>query len=295
MKKLTIISFSILLLASACSNQKNSAITNTNSTASSQDQSAQIGELQKEVNQLKNQKPQVVIKEQPAAQPNLASIIQEWQVKMALVECSWQYADPNHNYSAYGSGLLTKDKFGYIYIYTNRHVVADSQGQTPSSCSVTISGDSNSYQFQNYDYTGSPNDFASEANNIGQSFYVDSTNDFAMIRLYLPDDYTKTIAATLNYCKNPAVEGNSMVILGYPAIGSQTGVTATEGIVSGTDGSYYITSAKVEHGDSGGAAILEQNDCYLGIPTYAVSGSVESLARILDIAKVGEVQYTIHP
>ena len=64
---------------------------------------------------------------------------------------------------------------------------------------------------------------------------------------------------------------------------TRTDVTATEGIISGFDGDYYITSAKVEHGNSGGAAILVKESCELGIPTFVQTGSIESLARILDL------------
>jgi len=306
MKKFLVI-FALSLLATACHKTATTGAINTPQQQPQQQQSSisvtppanqsqQIAQLQQEVDQLKNQKPpQVIIKEQPAPQPNLPSIIQEWQSKMAYIQCSWQYSNAAQNYSASGSGLVSKDKFGTIYVYTNRHVVADSQGYTPSSCDLTISGDPSAYHFSKADYTGSPLDFAAEATNLGQSFYVAAASDFAMIRLYAPDEYTKSIASTLNYCKTSAPDGDAMVILGYPAIGSQTGITATEGIISGTDGNYYITSAKVDHGDSGGAAILEKNDCYLGIPTYALTGGIESLARILDVKTVPEVQYTIGP
>jgi hypothetical protein len=82
-----------------------------------------------------------------------------------------------------------------------------------------------------------------------------------------------------------------MVILGYPVYGTGAGtytsvfstieITATEGIISGMDEIYYTTSAKIDHGNSGGLAIDENNDCYIGIPTAAIEGQIESLGRIL--------------
>ena len=99
-----------------------------------------------------------------------------------------------------------------------------------------------------------------------------------------PDKNIKTIASSfLNFCEQKPNLGDGVVVLGYPGIGSTNSVTATEGIISGFDGDYFITSAKVEQGNSGGAAILSKEDCLLGIPTYASLGQVESLARILDI------------
>lgn len=63
-------------------------------------------------------------------------------------------------------------------------------------------------------------------------------------------------------------------------------IAVTEGIISGFEGNYFITSAKVEHGNSGGAAIHVRNNCLLGLPTFAQVGYIESLARILDIRTV---------
>ena len=83
-------------------------------------------------------------------------------------------------------------------------------------------------------------------------------------------------------CSNSIINiGDKIVVLGYPAIGTEGGITATEGIISGIEKNYYVTSAKIDHGNSGGAAILVKDDCYLGIPTWANPGSIESLARIL--------------
>ncbi len=97
-------------------------------------------------------------------------------------------------------------------------------------------------------------------------------------------------------CTSTADIGEPLVILGYPSYGSGAGtfvsvfstldVTATEGIVSGNDAGYYTTSAKIEHGNSGGIAIDENRDCYLGIPTASYTGQIESLGRILPASYV---------
>jgi S1-C subfamily serine protease len=60
-------------------------------------------------------------------------------------------------------------------------------------------------------------------------------------------------------------------------------LTATDGIISGYAGDYYITSAKIERGNSGGPAILIKGKCLLGIPTFVTVGSLEALGRVLDI------------
>jgi hypothetical protein len=98
-----------------------------------------------------------------------------------------------------------------------------------------------------------------------------------------PDSYIQQIADNgNNVCNAQPKIGDSVIILGYPAIGSANSITATDGIISGIESNYYVTSAKVEHGNSGGAAILKDKNCYVGIPSYAETGDIESLARILD-------------
>lgn len=97
-----------------------------------------------------------------------------------------------------------------------------------------------------------------------------------------PSELMKSLKTPQSICRAKASVGDEVVIIGYPSIGSSRDVTATEGIISGYDGEYYITSAKIEHGNSGGIAVLVKNDCNLGIPTAVVAGSLESLGRILD-------------
>ena len=53
--------------------------------------------------------------------------------------------------------------------------------------------------------------------------------------------------------------------------------------MSGFESNYFVTSAKVERGNSGGTAVLLKNNCFLGVPTFVQSGALESLARILDV------------
>jgi S1-C subfamily serine protease len=87
-------------------------------------------------------------------------------------------------------------------------------------------------------------------------------------------------------CTTVPTIGDSVVMLGYPQIGARESVTATEGIISGFDAKYYTTSAKIEKGNSGGAAIDVKRNCFLGLPTLVFAGRIESLARILPVASL---------
>lgn len=84
-------------------------------------------------------------------------------------------------------------------------------------------------------------------------------------------------------CVSKPSIGDRVLILGYPGIGSKESVTATEGIISGFDAAMYTTSAKIEKGNSGGAVVSIEKNCFLGIPASVLPGNVESLARILPL------------
>lgn len=77
--------------------------------------------------------------------------------------------------------------------------------------------------------------------------------------------------------------GEEIVVLGYPLIGGET-LTASEGIISGFEKDYYLTtSAKIEQGGSGGGAFLKSTGCLAGMASFARLGKVESFARLISI------------
>lgn len=197
---------------------------------------------------------------------NTAQIIGEWRPKIAYVECDWKNADGSIYQTQSGSGIVTREKTGYPAVVTNEHVVVDDTGTATSQCRVQVP-----------DYGKIITVGADQISRSSAGY------DWARIDLDNSDAHMNSLAgAGFNVCAETPSLGTNIVILGYPGIGSRTDITATEGIISGYDGNFYITSAKVDHGDSGGAAISLQKNCYLGIPTFAKTGGVESLARILD-------------
>ena len=197
---------------------------------------------------------------------SLSSIISQWRPLIANVECQFKYSDTGRLYQkSSGSGIAIKFDNTPSAILTNKHVLTDSNGYGADSCSAKLLDSSEI---------------------LASSDIRSTTKEYDLGYIYIsnPSDYFKNL--TLNFpslCPQKPFLGDEIVVLGYPSIGSKNGLTATEGIVSGFDGNYFITSAKVEQGNSGGAAILLKDNCLLGIPTFVTLGKVESLARILDI------------
>lgn len=200
----------------------------------------------------------------PAKSDNLAIVVSQWSQIIARVECDFVQNQESWVSSGSGTALGWNNQ---TVVLSNRHVLVP-ENITPSTCRMKLPSNTSTYS--------------------GDDIRVSSTGaDWAVLYLSNPDSQIKNITATQPaICKNKPSIGDSVVILGYPTVGSKTGITATEGIIAGYDGDFFITSAKVEQGNSGGAAILLKDNCLLGIPTFAQSGKIESLARIMDISVV---------
>ncbi len=197
--------------------------------------------------------------------PDVTAIIKQWRPRIADVSCEWP---PQNGKQAIKSGtavLLPSTDIAAPQLFTSKHVVTYLD-KLPELCTLTFPDQSERIQV-----TG-------EAMTLSQTKY-----DWAKITLTNPPLYARLLAALpANRCNTPPSTGDTVLILGYPKIGVKEDITATEGIISGVENNYYITSAKVERGNSGGAAILSKQNCYLGIPTFVDAGQIESLARILD-------------
>jgi S1-C subfamily serine protease len=75
--------------------------------------------------------------------------------------------------------------------------------------------------------------------------------------------------------------GDSVRIYGYPVTSGGYNLTVTDGVISSfADSGEILTSAKVDSGNSGGLAI-DQNGCWLGIPSAVVGGNYQNLGVII--------------
>jgi S1-C subfamily serine protease len=198
----------------------------------------------------------------------LRSVVKTWSPRIPLVECIFTEQD-NQGVLSYsttrGAGTLFSFSDGDTLL-TNRHVLEE-DGETLQGCDAIFNDTVENYRF--------------DASRI----HINSEEqlDFGKVDVIeSPSHVAERFASEGEICQDRAAIGDAIVILGYPGIGAEGSITATEGIVSGYEDNFYITSAKVERGNSGGAAILVRENCFLGIPTFTQTGRAESLARILD-------------
>jgi len=229
-----------------------------------------------EIEALKNKKPEVIEETKKLELPNkndLQTIIKYWHPVVVYVLCEFEYSNGVILYQS-GSGTLCKTRHTIsgnmaIKVITNNHVLSDEKNNGSNKCSVVVPFD------QTYTMI---NDGTSEITGRDDV-------DLGGIVINNPSKYLQDLSLLqqegINACRSVPDLGSPIAILGYPAIGSQTDITITQGIISAYDGNYYVTDAKIEHGNSGGAAIDINNNCYLGIPTWVEAGTIESLGRIL--------------
>ena len=215
-----------------------------------------------------------------------ADVAREWKDRVAEVVCVWTYEDRTGrvlNQKLKGSAILVNmSVYGGVTAVTNKHVIIDDRGNQAKFCVVGVYGKGSRTAF-----------------NVTNTFHPGPDEDYGFISLRATtsvefDGVLQLVSSTdegffdnvtsdrLRVCTNEPDLGDKVLILGYPTIGTNLGITATEGIVSGIEEDHYVTSAKIDYGNSGGAAILLKDNCYLGIPTYAINvGGFESLGRIL--------------
>lgn len=193
-------------------------------------------------------------------------LIKKWSKQVGFLTCYSTVGTENIPIQT-ASVYVHKFTDGGVRGMTNKHAVENMYGGVLSGCSISIPG---TY----YD--------------VSTRLIPHSTYDVAQI--ILPEsDFTRSLQKNDRACYKENITpelGDEVLILGYPGIGADS-LTVTEGIISGVDYPYFTTSAKIDNGNSGGAAVLIDDDCLLGIPTGSVVGEIESLGRILDLSVFG--------
>lgn len=228
---------------------------------------ATVGEIEEQRDELLSQlgllESELSVQREVLASGDTATVISQWSDRVGRVECLFALSDGRVGRSV-GSAVAVAQGEGMSFV-TNKHVVTGQNNLVPTQCSVTLSN-------------------SSEAELVaGTQIRVSADKDLGWLPITVPSEALQSVPSSMRICEATPQLGDELVILGYPSVGSMESITATEGIISGFDGDMYVTSAKIERGNSGGAAIHTRNNCFLGIPTLVVVGNIESLARILPL------------
>lgn len=268
----------------------------------------ELDKLKGEIESLKNRPSQTIIqniapKSNNGNPPSLAMVVKEWTPRIAQITCKYVLlpgtggslpkfsisTDPE--YGA-GSGFLMqiydqKLQRTIVAVITNWHVLSGHNGFSPAeTCKIKIG--SYLYEVSGLDI-GIRQISNADGSDEGSIEMIDGVPykiwdpDAGYLIIENPAPEIRRLAQESAICPSKPQIGEDVVVLGFPAIGATQSITATNGIISGIDQRYYVTSAKIDHGNSGGATFWIRENCYIGIPTFALTGEIESLARILDI------------
>ncbi|PIR89008.1 MAG: hypothetical protein COU07_03910 [Candidatus Harrisonbacteria bacterium CG10_big_fil_rev_8_21_14_0_10_40_38] len=221
-----------------------------------QTQQSKISSLEKNLTDTKN-----------SLDPDIAQVVSEWEKYVFKVSCSLENDATGSKITRTGSGSGYLIPGNAIRIFTNRHVIED-QEYSATSCTAHLPN-----------LSSSPIEVITAKSN--------KTYDFAYLTTKQVSNPFTSLPNTMSICPaNSSKVGDKILILGYPVTGSSNDVTVTEGITSSIEDDYYVTSAKIEKGNSGGAAVRLRGSCLIGLPTFVKVGDIESLGRILKIDKV---------
>lgn len=201
-------------------------------------------------------------REQAEAQ-DITIVAKAWSNRVARVRCTLTDDDDGSESQAIASGV------GFyigntLHVMTNKHVLEEKR-ETLEGCVVEFP----QHNIDNIEVDDS-------------AITISKDRDIAYLRV---DDPRASISInqTQKACSAVPEIGDRVITLGFPRVGAKDSITVTDGIISGLEKDFYITSAKIESGNSGGAAILTKNNCFVGLPTLVVVGRIESLARILPV------------
>ena len=219
------------------------------------------------------------------------------QIEPSIVEVNCYSAD--NSIVSSGSGVSAHQSGVGNYIETNYHVVGDAvvNGQMPTCYAVypeapdflynELYGD---YQLTLSAWHYNPDIYQDVAfltlgaplSNTTPLNQIPVINDFyKSVQDEMPSFHTATKS---DFCSPSEVEvGDDLTIFGYPKSGNLLGIseTITQGSIAGIlPGPIYKTDAPIDHGNSGGIAILNKDLCALGIPTLGESGLTAGIGYI---------------
>lgn len=202
----------------------------------------------------------------------LEDVIKEWRPYVVRVTCI--SLDSNGNKKSYsdGSGFLAYDPVKGPSVITNKHVFYTKDGISSNYCDIYFPENKEVVKVEKKDR------------------YVSSKGyDKGTLVITQPSEYISNLAknsiTTSRDCKTTKPEStDDIVILGYPIGKPKDDISYAQGKIVGYQDKYFVSTATIVSGYSGGVAVSLKDNCYLGIPTYSQKDDL-SKSLILDINK----------
>lgn len=184
-----------------------------------------------------------------------------------------------------GSGIMVD---GSGLVLTNAHLIflnPETKEITPpeQQCLITIPNTQTGAPYEMYFAQAYP--FTAVNQKYDLAFLKITTDNQGHPYQHSSDAFTSITDGCLN--RQPQL-GENIRIYGYPVTSSNDNLTITEGLVSNfDDGGLILTSAKIDHGNSGGLAV-DQNNCMVGVPNAVITGDLQNLGTIIPLSIVDQ-------
>ena len=202
----------------------------------------------------------------------LEDVVKAWRPYTVRVTCIT--LDSNGNKKSYsdGSGFLTIDPSKGPTIFTNKHVFYTTNGASSDYCDIYFPESKEVVKVEKKDR------------------YVSSKGyDRGTLVITQPSEYVSNLVKNKKITVNDCIRANAestddIVIMGYPMGKPKDDISYAQGKIDGYQDKYFVSTATIVSGYSGGVAVSLKDNCYLGIPTYSQKDDL-SKSLILDINK----------
>jgi hypothetical protein len=208
----------------------------------------------------------------PKENYKLEDVIQAWRPYVVRVTCITLDTQGNKKSYSDGSGLLSKGVTKGIIVLTNKHVLYTTGGASSDYCDVYFPESKEVVKVEKADRSFSSKGY-----------------DMAALTINQPSEYISNLVknnqTTGKDCKTANSEStDDIVIMGYPMGKPKDDISHSQGKIVGYNERFFISTATMISGYSGGVAVSLKDNCYLGIPTYAQKDDL-SKSLILDSNK----------
>lgn len=208
----------------------------------------------------------------PKENYKLEDVVKAWRPYTVRVTCIT--LDSNGNKKSYsdGSGFLTVDPSKGPTIFTNKHVFYTTNGASSDYCDIYFPENKEVVKVEKKDR------------------YVSSKGyDRGTLVITQPSEYVSNLVKNKKITVNDCIRANAesiddIVIMGYPMGKPKDDISYAQGKIVGYQDKYFVSTATIVSGYSGGVALSLKDNCYLGIPTYSQKDDL-SKSLILDINK----------
>lgn len=198
----------------------------------------------------------------------LEDVIKEWRPNTVRVTCITLDDQGNKKSYSDGSGLLTMDSSKNIFVLTNKHVFFV-KGALSDYCDIYFPVNGEIYKVEKTERATSTDG-----------------KDLARLKILRPTEYIREVirdSSKKRDCKNTTPNStDDLVILGYPQGKPKNDISYATGKIVGYLDNYFISSATITNGYSGGVAVSLKDNCLLGTPSASKKDDLTK-SLILDI------------